>query len=299
MTKLIKLLSLAFALVLIPSYAFAEISLADGLSDVTALESSITFDMDMMIAGPGHPGPRGPHGPHGGPGPRHTGHVVHHYYYGPRPRIVHPVVPVVIVEQAATSVVVENNEDEEVPESRHREGSKFGFGIRGVGLTQSSIHLENGECIETKINGGAGWYLKFRPIRFVSVEFINDYIFGGYKNGLSGSYVRVPLSLGVRGHVFNYGMLDLYGVAAASVTFISLSDGYRDEYNRSGYDDTHFASWGGQFGAGISFVTGVFEFGFDFRYTVEQAPHMSIGGFVDSSKRIHGFLFAANLGFAL
>lgn len=297
MSKLIPAIALASALALIPSFASAEISVADSMDNdaIFTLDESLSLDgVDGNITrqGPGCVGDcRGGVAP--GPGPR-PGHRPPPPPPGPRREVrqyrTTTVVrsrPVVVVEQPPTVVVEEESSDESVS----RRGSILGFGIRGVGLYQGPSETEYGDCVEHQINGGAGYYIKFRPSRFISIEFINDILFGKNK-GEDGSYIKVPVSLGLRGHVFDYGSFDLYGVAAASVSFVSLSDGYNAMYSDYNYDDTHFALFGGQFGVGASFIAGGFEIGLDARYILEQSAE-------NKSDLDHGILFSLNLGFAL
>ena len=175
--------------------------------------------------------------------------------------------------------------------------------MRASLLKHSPSKLYDGSCLETNVTGGLGYYIKLRPIRWISVEFINDFIFGdinreltdsdGYE--LNSSYIKIPVSLGLRAHVLDYGSIDLYGVAAASLTFNSLDSSV------GSYDDKHFTQFGAQFGAGFSFVAGGFEIGVDARYTIDEAPDSSVYGrdAVDQDKPIHGVLLSVNLGYAL
>ena len=302
----------ASALMLAPVCAYAESSLSDSLLnddsfniDVPTL--NLDGDADAAVArphGPG-PGPRPGHRPPP-PAPRpRPGVVIHHHhpapvYYNVRPRVVQPVV---VVEQPATTVVAESTESDEP------RAYKLGFGLRGVGSVNSNVLLKADDYFESselhnKINGGIGFYLKIRPIRWLSVELINDYMFGTFDDIQLKEFFKVPLVVGLRGHVFDYGGFDLYGAAAASVTFVSYESGDRR------CDSDVFAQFGAQFGGGISFIASGLEIGLDMRYTIEEAPdrspltidsngyYMEMGE-VDQNKPIHGFLFSVNLGFAL
>ena len=297
MSKLIPAIALASALAFIPSFAFAEISIEDTLDvdstfslDNSLIDDSLALDDSIAQRGGCHggcrppaPGPRPGYAPPPPPRPRPQVRY-HHTTTVVRSR------PVIVVEQPSTVVVSEPSE-ETVVESSSRRGSVLGFGIRGVGLYQGPTELDYGDCVRHEINGGAGYYVKFRPVRYISLEFINDIIFGSNESD-DGSYIKVPVSLGLRGHVFDYGSFDLYAVAAASVTFVSLSDGYDSRYWDPNYDDTHFACFGGQLGAGVSFITSGCEIGLDARYTIDQA--------VENNAEVnHGILFSLNLGFAL
>jgi len=311
MSKLTTAIALASALTFIPAIASAEVSVADNLDYDSVLSINVPQSLDLgnVVAenacrdcynNPGRPAPV-PRPAAGRPAPRPS-HVpppppprrqveVRHYR---TTTVVRPQ-PVVVVEQPSTVVV----QEESVSSSSSHEGAILGFGVRGVGALQSSLKLENGDCLDTTMNGGVGYYIKFRPVRYLSIEFINDIMFGGYKDGVDGSYTRVPVSLGLRGHVLDYGWLDLYGVAAASVTFVSLSDGYDSMYHDPNYDDTHFALFGGQFGVGVSFIASGFEIGVDARYTLEQTPEKTVMGYADQSELVHGLIFSVNLGFAI
>ena len=292
MSKYTKAFMLAAALSFVPAYASAEISLADSLEDMDVNQAVVADDATGDIAHPGHPGP------HHGPGPGHhvVYHEVRHYRTNVRPRVIHPVV---VVERPAT-VVVSDSQPEPVSEFT---GSKFGLGVRGAMLKQSPIQLIDGSCLGTQLAGGVGYYIKVRPVRWFSLEFINDFIFGSYDHKvydidgyeLNDKYAKIPISLGVRAHVFDYGQFDLYGVAAASLTFNSL------DRSSGAFDDAHFIQFGGQFGGGVSFIAAGFEFGLDLRYTIDEAPDSSIYGrdYVNQDEPIHGMLFSLNIGYAL
>ncbi|MBR4986631.1 MAG: hypothetical protein IKY83_12940 [Proteobacteria bacterium] len=284
MTSKLSSFLLAAVLTLIPVSAWAEISLSDMLPADDSLTSfELSPDLDFNLAQP----VRHHHTTYYRPAPSH--HRVTHVH-----RTYRPVRPVVVVEQPAT-VVVENDVEEETVSSR-KVGSTFGLGLRGNVLTTSDIHLESGSQLHSKVSGGIGWYVKLRPIRWISVEFINDYSFGKFDNvGTTyDEYFRVPIVIGLRGHVFDYGSLDVYGVAAASCTFVTLDDG-DNHVDR----EIRFPQFGAQFGGGISLVAGGFEIGIDARYTLEEAPDDSFFGKVDQDDVIHGFLFSVNMGFAI
>ena len=198
-------------------------------------------------------------------------------------------------QEAAKEKAKAEDAEEEVVSNR-RIGSRFGLGLRGNVLTTSDIYLDDGARLHSKVSGGIGWYLKFRPIRWISIEFINDFSFGKFDNvGTQyDEYFRVPIVVGVRGHFFDYGSLDVYGVAAASCTFVTLDDG-NDHVNQ----ERRFPQFGAQLGGGISLIAGGFEIGIDARYTIEEAPDESFFGKVDGGIPIHGFLFSLNMGFGI
>ena len=276
---------LAAALILIPVSAMAEVSLSDMLPEDDSLTTfELSPELDFNLAQPHHHH----HTTYYRSAPVRRPVRVHHTTY------VRQVRPVVVVEQPAT-VVVENSAEEETVSSR-RIGARFGLGLRGNVLTTSDIYLSDGARLHSKVSGGIGWYIKVRPIRWISVEFINDYSFGKFDNvGTQyDEYFRVPVVVGLRGHFFDYGSLDVYAVAAASCTFVTLDDG-DDHVNR----EKRFPQFGGQIGGGISLIAGGFEIGLDARYTIEEAPDESFFGKVDGGIPIHGFLFSLNMGFGI
>lgn len=314
--KRLQVLLLSLFLCVLPSVCFAEISLSDLVDVDTSLSVELMPDMQTDIAygyGPG-PGPApGPgYGPSYGPRP-----VVRHY--NTAPTVVHhrtvvrrQVRPVVVVEQPSTVVVaaqpaqtqaVTQVESQPVAE---RVGSRLGFGLRGVGMQQGPVTLSNAgvDQVESQMGGGIGLYIKYRPIRWVSVEFMSDLLFAKYRDEdglvkplIQGdlNYIRVPVSAGLQIHVFDYGSLDVYGVVAASVAFTTINDG-DDNVDQDG----RLLQFGGQFGAGVSVLAGALEIGIDVRYTIDQAPdefgtrHVNVG--VDHSKPVHGMIFALNFG---
>lgn len=305
MTKLRTVL-MSFLLAAVPLTAQAEVSLVDMLDLDTSLSSDViesNSSADITQPGPGRgPAPR----PGYAPPPPPRGHVVVRRGYAPPPprrvytRTVVHTQPVVVVDQPST-VVVDNSSNETTTEKFV--GSRFGFGLRGVGLLQSAEKFSAGSELKNNIAGGIGYYFKLRPIRWVSVEFINDIQFGCFEDLPADSpyknYIRVPVSLGLRAHVFDYGSLDVYGVAAASVSFTTVDDG-----NDFIDQELRYYQFGGQFGAGVSLVAGIFEIGIDLRYTIEEAPdkYRFADPSIDSNLKddpIHGFLFSLNVGFAL
>ncbi|MCL2324944.1 MAG: hypothetical protein FWC40_00355 [Proteobacteria bacterium] len=283
---LVKLAMVVMASVF-PMVAFAGPSLLDeidaGILDLWTLDASLVEDVSFLgqAMAPRHHPPRRGHG-----------HVVERRVVNVRPRVAPPVVvvhrpttvvvdttPVVVAAPAATSSRVE------------RIGSTFGFGLRFVTGKHSPTYFTNGDCIANEKILGLGYYLKVRPSRWVSVEFIND-VYAAIDVNDKETW-HVPLVLGLRGHVFDYGMLDVYGVGAVAVTFTttSKSSGIRNEQIQVG----------GQFGGGVGILLGVLELGVDLRYTIDPPLKNSIhyGFTADSKKPIHGVLFSVNLGLGL
>lgn len=174
---------------------------------------------------------------------------------------------------------------------------KFGFGIRGIILTNSSIGN-----VSNDLSGGIGFYLKYRPVRFFSVEFMNDYIFGSYKYdyGDSQPYTKVPLILGTRFHVFDYGSFDAYAALSASISVWNYLDDYT-YYKENKYLDSKGVQFGGQFGVGLGYVSEPYEISFDARYTIETVPSFipNYSKYSDEYQIIHGALFTLNIGFVL
>lgn len=313
--KRFQVLLLSLFLCVLPSVCFAEISLSDLVDVDTSLSVELMPDMQTDIAygyGPG-PGPApGPgYGPSYGPRP-----VVRHYNTAPtvvhhrtvvrrqvRPVVVEQPATVVVAAQPAQTQAVTQVESQPVAE---RVGSRLGFGLRGVGMQQGPVTLSNAgvDQVESQMGGGIGLYIKYRPIRWVSVEFMSDLLFAKYRDEdglvkplIQGdlNYIRVPVSAGLQIHVFDYGSLDVYGVVAASVAFTTINDG-DDNVDQDG----RLLQFGGQFGAGVSVLAGALEIGIDVRYTIDQAPdefgtrHSNVG--VDHSKPVHGMIFALNFG---
>ena len=171
----------------------------------------------------------------------------------------------------------------------------FGLGFTGVIATNSAIGN-----LEPHSSGGFGFYLKYRPVRYFSIEFINDYLFSTlkYTDGDRQSYTKVPLALGARIHFLDYGSVDTYAALAASLSVISYIDDY--SYRQHTYISKRGYQYGGQFGIGFGYITGIFEIGFDVRYTIESVPDY-IPYYVsnEDDKIIHGGLFTLSIGLAL
>lgn len=258
---------------------------------------SVSLDSSSVIARPHrNPGPPGVR-------PNHNKHHINpgHHYYAPRyyPRRYYN--PVVVYSNEPSTTIVENE-----PVVTTSDGNNHvGFGIRGVVATNSPM---NG--ISNNASGGVGLYLTIRPVRYFSVEFVNDYLFGTLKyddNYFSQGYVKIPFSVGARVHFLDYGNTDVYLAAAASISAWSYTNEYDSYYYDWYYDEYYYTSevgvqFGGQFGAGISYVSNSFEIGLDLRYTVESIPDY-IPGYdnyrYDSDSVVHGFLLAINIGFSL
>lgn len=206
-----------------------------------------------------------------------------------RPTTVEYVTPVEY-EEPVESTVVEDTSTIDIDYNK-----TFGLGLTGVIATNSAIGN-----LEPHSSGGFGFYLKYRPVRYFSIEFTNDYLFGTlkYTDGDRQSYTKVPLALGARIHFLDYGSVDTYAALAASLSVISYLDDYG--YRRHTYIDKHGYQYGWQFGIGFGYITGIFEIGFDVRYTIESVPDY-IPYYVsnEDDKIIHGGLFTLSIGLAL
>jgi hypothetical protein len=206
-----------------------------------------------------------------------------------RPTTVEYVTPVEY-EEPVKSTVVEDTSAVDLDYNK-----TFGLGFTGVIATNSAI----GD-LESHSSGGFGFYLKYRPVRYFSIEFTNDYLFGTlkYKDDDRQSYTKVPLALGARIHFLDYGSIDTYAALAASLSVISYLDDY--SYRLHTYIDKRGYQYGWQFGIGFGYITGIFEIGFDVRYTIESVPDY-IPYYVsnEDDKIIHGGLFTLNVGLAL
>lgn len=286
---------LFLALIVFPTQSFAVVHIDEGVTANTNDDSSVTVDLDgrNVIARPGHHGGPRP-GYHPPPRPNYHPRPVHpRPYY--RPVIVHSYTPVV-VDPTPTTVVVD-----ETPSTYVSVGnSRFGFGIRGLVAVNSPIY-----DYELDASGGIGFYLKFRPVRYFSVELMNDYLFGSlkYNDYAVQDYVKVPFVLGARFHFLDYGNVDAYAALAASVSVWSYKDGYDYWYDEYTYMYEVGVQFGGQLGLGVSYIIGdCLEVGADIRYTIETAPDFVPDYAQDrwqSNEAVHGFLLAINLGFAL
>ncbi len=302
MSKKLATLALGMATALIPAVAFANTSILDeindGIDELSTMDSSLIDFNDAMIArGAGGPGHQPGHGPGAGPRPHGPAH-----HPAPRPRAprmapppprhvyVHPHSEVVVVTQPATRTVVEEEQTVTVSE---KIGSTFGIGLRVLGSKVSDYVLLDDGCDENYVAPGIGWYMKFRPSRWISIELYNDYLFA--ENNYNEISYRVPFYAGLQGHIFDYGDLDVYLAAAGGLTLTAF-----DEFRNS--NDT-YVQWGGQFGGGVSVLLGAFELGLDIRYTLEEAPgdHYYDGRFIeyDQSQIVHGVNFALTLGFGI
>lgn len=206
-----------------------------------------------------------------------------------RPTTIEYVTPVEY-EEPVESTIVEDTSTVDFDYNK-----TFGLGLTCIIATNSAIGN-----LEPHSSGGFGFYIKYRPVRYFSIEFTNDYLFGTlkYTDGDKQSYTKVPLTLGARIHFLDYGSIDTYAALAASLSVISYLDSYG--YRRHTYIDKHGYQYGGQFGIGFGYITGIFEIGFDVRYTIESVPDY-IPYYVsnEDDKIIHGGLFTLSIGLAL
>ena len=206
-----------------------------------------------------------------------------------RPTTIEYVTPVEY-EEPVESTIVEDTSTVDLDYNK-----TFGLGLIGVIATNSAVGN-----LEPHSSGGFGFYLKYRPVRYFSIEFTNDYLFGTlkYTDGDRQSYIKVPLALGARIYFLDYGSVDTYAALAASLSVISYLDDY--SYRRHAYIGKRGYQYGGQFGIGFGYITGIFEIGFDVRYTIESVPDY-IPYYVsnEDDKIIHGGLFTLSVGLAL
>ena len=212
----------------------------------------------------------------------------------PRPHITHsyyvPRTEVVYVESQPTYTYTSDKTYTILNDRTH---GIFGFGLRILGNTVSDNYTTDGYTEKLGTSPGFGWYIKYRPIRWISLELTNDYIFTS--NNFEDEFVKSPLYFGIQAHIFDYGDLDVYGVVAIGSTFIAFNHyGY--------YDDYYFSQWGGQFGLGASITFSIFELGIDIRYTIESTPndHYCLHSYIKYDDNIvHGVTFALQLGFSI
>lgn len=213
--------------------------------------------------------------------------VYHHNnynYYPPQPRLLYQAAPVTVYRQPA---VIQSTETYSLQAGYD---TTVSMGLRAVGFYPGKLTSLNGESLRFKTSGGIGFYSRFRPVRWISLEFITDITYG--KDEDCTSYFRMPLSLGLQLHFFDYGMLNVYAVAAASLTVTyTNSENLKDQ----------FYQYGGQLGAGASVVLGLLELGIDIRYTLDTPPeayNTVFGTFYAKDELQHGVVFAANIGLA-
>lgn len=212
--------------------------------------------------------------------------VYHHnnYNYRPQPRMQVQVAPTVVHHQSS---VIEPTNTYAVPLNV---ASTFAMGIRAVGFYPGKMTSMDGGTLRYKTSGGVGFYTRYRPVRWVGLEFLVDFTYG--KDEDCTNYLRLPSSIGIQFHVFDYGMLNVYAIAAASITAVyTSSENIKDRYYQ----------YGGQFGAGTSVILGGLELGLDVRYTLDTPPsafNTTYGTFYPKDELRHGVVFAANIGLA-
>ena len=222
----------------------------------------------------------------------HNSYRSHQYYNKPpRPRATH----VVTYSRPSTTIAI--NETSSINTCTLCNDVNFGFGLRGVVAINSKYNN-----IEKNIYGGIGYYIKYRPIRYFSIEFINDYLFGNLTyddNEWNQEFVKVPFSLGARFHFFDYGYFDLYAAIAATASVWSYKEGYDYWMDKNIYMRDVGMQFGGQFGLGISLTSSIFEFGLDARYTLENIPDFIpyYNERSDNEQVVHGLLLSFNVGF--
>jgi hypothetical protein len=226
---------------------------------------------------------------------RHGAHfVVAHRYYRPRTYYsqTYYVEPVVHTSNACTTCS-DNN-----VYTNYESAGRFGLGLIGILYKYSEYgNINNG------IAGGVGFYLKYRPIRYFSLEFTNQYLYGNlkYSNSLEQEYIKIPFTLGARFHFFDYGNLDIYSAIAGSISvwrYIEDYDYWREQYN---YLNESGVQYGGQIGLGASIILSSLEFGIDLRYTIESVPNYIPGYYSDKDDNevVHGMLLSLGVGFSL
>lgn len=237
------------------------------------------------------------------PPPPHAGHrpggphvvATHSRTYYPRPRTYYTstyYVEPAVVYTNNSYVVVDDTES-----VAYESSGKFGFGLNALLAVNSSI-----DDITNYASGGLGLYIKFRPVRYFSLELQNNYLFGAlqYTGWDSQSYAKTLFGLGARIHFLDYGNTDVYAALAGTVSVWSYISGYDYWYDNYTYMNEHGIQYGGQLGAGVSYIAGSLEIGMDLRYTVESVPDFAPGYFdKDSDDVIHGMLLTLNLGFSL
>jgi hypothetical protein len=204
---------------------------------------------------------------------------------------------VIVYDRPSTVYSTVSNEDTsvEVATTSNIDYNKT-FGIGFIGVVEVNSPIGN---LDSHSSGGFGFYIKYRPARYFSIEFANDYLFGTlkYTDNYMLGYTKVPIALGVRIHFLDYGNVDTYAALAASLSVISYHDDYN--YRQNTYISGKEYQYGGQFGIGFGYITDIFEIGFDVRYIIESIPDYIPYYISDDAKVIHGGLFTLSIGLAL
>lgn len=170
------------------------------------------------------------------------------------------------------------------------------FGIGFIGAVELNSPIGN---LDSHSSGGFGFYIKYRPVRYFSIEFTNDYLFGTlkYTDNYLYEYTKILLALGTRIHFLDYGIVDTYAVLAASMSIISYPDD--PNYRQHTHISSQEYQYGGQFGIGFGYISGAFEIGLDVRYTIESVPDYIPYYISNDDKVIHGGLLTLSIGLAL
>lgn len=228
------------------------------------------------------------------PQPHKPAHV-----YFPQ-RVTYHYRPVVFYEDAEPiKTIKEDSSTITVDSSVKHISGVLGFGIRGVVSINSQIY-----DVRLGTSGGVGFYFKFRPIRYFSIEFINDYLFGSLDYSYySQSFVKIPFVIGGRFHFLDYGHTDIYAAVAFSASAWSyISDSEYWHHNYYTYTYNVGIQYGGQIGLGVNYIANVLEVGIDLRYTLESVPDFIPRYYEYSGKSdniVHGALLSFNIGFIL
>lgn len=228
---------------------------------------------------------------------RHTRQSVRRTTYRTnyRPRYYAPA-PVVVVPSAhvaeSTTVAVDGSAS-----AQSSSFVKMSFGLRVLGLSERKTNVD-GICFEDPMFGGVGLYFRVRPLRYIGVEIASDILFTSEQDV---STFKVPLTVGLMGHIFDYSFYDVYAIAAGGVIFNTIN------YNTYGSRDEKYIQFTGQFGAGVGLTFSGIELFLDARYTVTQArPGLDFNNSyyehsansASDDKVTHGILFMLGMGFS-
>ncbi|MFA5624082.1 MAG: hypothetical protein WC966_03355 [Bradymonadales bacterium] len=300
MKKQILVVAALFALVF-STQAFAQSSLSDSVDEIST-QALIFEDVSTLL---GSDSVLGTVVIQGG-GSVHVGHGSQtrvrrttyrrnyrprHYGYGYGYGVV--AAPVVV---SAAPVVESTTVASSTSQSGYGAAGRISVGVRILGLSERKTNVDK-ICFDDPVYGGVGLYLRIRPLRYIGVELASDILISE-ENSIST--FKVPLTVGVMGHLFDYGIFDLYAIGAGGIIFNTVNYGSYSQFNEK------FIQFTGQLGAGLGLNFGGFELFLDARYTLTQArPKLKDGNnfFYENSatnkpddKVSHGILFHLGIG---
>ncbi len=189
---------------------------------------------------------------------------VYRRYYAPSAVVVTPA-PVVVTRR---TVVHQEQPAQQTEPVEHRTFFDIGLHASALGGTDFQHYYGTQDNI---VVGGAGIYLRIRPIPHLGIELTADML---YNETAEKTKARAPFSINALGYVFDSQIANIYGAIGFSAVLNNEKD-YTNHCGEFACGEEKYLQFGGNIGGGGELRLGALHFKLDARYMLLQAKPLA------------------------